>query len=198
MPTTSPLIAEEASLNSRRETTSARLEGRIFGLLVLSAFVLYGVGSALADDLVGLALIAVNSAAVAVIGMIGFRLIREDRPRVAMGYLAGRIAEAVLLLGGVVLATRSDTSTADNTGYLLGMFALGLGSIPFWHSLGRDGLLPTWLAGWGIVGYAALALGALIELATGSSVLIVFAIVGGLFELFIGIRLLMKGFARSA
>ncbi len=192
-----PLI-EEASLNSRRETTSGHLEGRLFGVLVLSAFVLYGVGSALADDFVGVALIAVNSAAVAVIGMIGFRLIRADRPRVATGYLAGRIAEAVLLLGGVILATRSDTSTADNTGYLLGMFALGLGSIPFWHLLGRDGWLPTWLARWGVVGYAALALGALIELATGSAVLIVFAIVGGLFELFIGIRLLVKGFGRSA
>jgi len=69
---------------------AASWEGRAFGGIVLAAFLLYGVGSALADQPIGLALVALNSIAVAAAGLIGFRLLQSSQPRVGFGYLATR------------------------------------------------------------------------------------------------------------
>lgn len=54
---------------------ASRWEGRAFGAIVLAAFLLYGVGSATADEPIGLALVVLNSIAVASAGLIGFRLV---------------------------------------------------------------------------------------------------------------------------
>ena len=174
-----------------------RWEGRLFGALVLSAFLLYGIGSSLANETVGLVLVAVNSIAVTVVGVIGFRLLRNQNRNVGVMYLVTRIAEAILLAGGMALYVITDVSGADNTGYLLGMIALGIGSVPFWRDVGRAGKLAKSFAIWGVMGYVALATGAAIELATGRAVVIALSIPGGLFELAIGIYLLRKGFDRS-
>ncbi|MEL7155347.1 MAG: DUF4386 family protein [Actinomycetota bacterium] len=170
--------------------------GRPFGAIVLAAFVLYGVGSALADRPIGLVLVALNSIAVAYAGLLGFRLVRRAEPGVGAGYLAARVAEAALLAGGVLLAQAADLVDADVTGYLLAMLALATGSIPFCRSLGRGRWLPGFMARWGTFGYAALGVGALVELATGRAVTVVFAVPGGLFELALGLYLLRFGFRR--
>ncbi len=169
-------------------------EGRAFGGIVLAAFLLYGIGSATADRPIGLALVAVNSIAVASAGLIGFRLVRVADRNVGIGYLVARVAEAVLLLGGIVMAEFADVGDADNKGYLLAMIALAVGSIPFCRTLGRGRLIPRPLATWGIYGYAALAIGAVLELATGRSLAVVFAPPGGLFEFVLGLRLIWRGF----
>jgi hypothetical protein len=174
--------------------THNRWEGRLFGGLVLSAFLLYGIGTALDNETVGLALVTVNSLAVAVVGLIGFRLLRTQNPRAGGVYLAARVAEAILLAGGLALHTLADVSGADNTGYLLGMIALGLGSLPFWRTVGREGLLSYRFALWGVAGYVLLATGAFLELATDRAVVVAFSIAGGLFELAVGIYLLRRGF----
>jgi hypothetical protein len=172
-----------------------RWEGRLFGGLVLAAFLLYGIGSALVDEPVGVGLVAVNSVAVTIVGVIGFRLLRHDHLWVAAGYLATRIAEAILLGGGVALYTiADDVSDADTTGYLLAMLALGIGSLPFWYAVGRGPWLSKRFAIWGTAGYGALATGALIELATGREVTYFFAAPGGLFEIAVGLYLLRRGF----
>lgn len=85
---------------SRNSVPIERFEGQLFGGLVLAAFVLYGVGSALTDAPTGLTLVALNSVAVAVIGVIGFRLLRTDHRSVGVVYMLTRIVEAALLLGG--------------------------------------------------------------------------------------------------
>ena len=176
-----------------------RWEGQLFGGLVLAAFVLYGVGSSLSDEAIGFVLVAANSIAVAVVGVLGLRLLRNQDPQAGAIYLVGRIAEAVLLAGGIALHEFADVSGADNTGYLLGMAALGFGSLPFWRAVGRGEWLPNRFALWGVAGYVALAVGAIIELATSQAVLVAFAVPGGLFEIAVGIYLLRKGFApRSA
>lgn len=169
-------------------------ESRTFGALVLAAFVLYGVGSAQPDQPIGLALVSLNSLAVTIVGLIGFRLLRSQHRRIGTGYLAARVAEAVLLAGGVGLVAFTESADADTTGYLLAMIALGLGSVPFCHVLGQGGWLPTWLARWGVVGYALLVAGALLELTTGRAVTLLFAVPGGLFELTLGLYLLWRGF----
>ena len=171
-----------------------RWEGRLFGGLILAAFLLYGVGSALDNETIGLTLVAANSVAVSVVGIIGLRLLRDHSRTVGVVYLTSRIAEAILLGGGFALYAIADISGADNTGYLLGMTALGLGSLPFWWAVGRGASLSKRFALWGVGGYAVLAAGALIELTTGRAVTVAAAIPGGLFEIAVGVYLLRRGF----
>jgi len=140
---------------------------------VLAAFLLYGVGSATAHRPTGMALVIANSLAVSCAGLIGFRLLRRSDWAVALLYFAARVAEAALLAGGIVLAQHADLGDADVAGYLLAMSVLGAASNPFLQSLGRRRLLPRSLATWGVVGYAALSAGALVELTTGRSVAVV-------------------------
>ena len=174
--TSAPLTAEIIS-EIGYETDSARGTGvtsgdalrfgRVFGALVLAAFILYGVGSSLADQPIGLVLVGINSVAVALIGGIGFRLLRSSQRRVGGTYLVSRLAEAILLFVGVAFATSVASPEFDQTAYLLAMIALGVGSVPFVLALRRGRWLPGWFAVWGAVGYAALAAGALLELASG-------------------------------
>jgi len=172
------------------------LEGHAFGAIVLAAFLLYGIGSAYADRPGGLLLVALNSAAVTAAGLIGFRLIRFGAPRVGLGYFAARAAEGILLGGGIILIEFADAPEAGTAAYLLAIFALGIGSVPFCHALGRERWLSQRLASWGMAGYAALATGAFLELVTGRAVAIAFAIPGGLFELTLGVLLLRRGFGQ--
>ena len=111
-----------------------------------------------------------------------------------LGYLVARVAEAILLASGILTAELADVSGADTTGYLLGMVALSVGSIPLFKTLRRHWLIPQSLATWGVYGYAALATGALLELTTGRPLAVIFAVPGGLFELALGLRLIWLGF----
>ncbi|MGH1506224.1 MAG: DUF4386 family protein [Acidimicrobiales bacterium] len=172
-------------------------EGRLFGGLVLAAFGLYGIGSSVADQPIGLLLVAANSVAVAVVGLLGHRLVRDRHPRVGAIYLGARLTEAILLAGGIFLHELADVADADNTGYLLAMIALGAGSLPFWHVVGRGPWLANRLALWGIAGYLSLASGALLELATGRELTVIAAIPGGLFEAILGLYLVVRGFGTS-
>lgn len=188
------MTAQDSTIRSTR-STGLQLEGRVFGGLVLAAFVLYGIGAALAPDPMGVLLVALNSVAVTILGVIGFRLLRFQARRVAVGYLAARGIEAVMLLGGIaVLVFAADGADLNSTAYLLGMLALAIGSVPFCQELGRGGWLPYWFARWGMVGYAALAAGSMLELATGQPVAVLFAIPGGLFEVGLGLFLVRRGF----
>ena len=185
------------SLSTSVDPSFNRWEGQLFGGLVLAAFLLYGIGSALAEEPIGLVLVVANSIAVIIIGVIGLRLLRNHHPRAGALYLATRVAEAILLAGGIALHTVADVADADNTGYLLGMVALGIGSLPFWHVVGRGPWLSNRFAIWGIAGYVALAAGALFELTTGRGVAVIAAIPGGLFEIVVGVHLLRRGFGKA-
>jgi hypothetical protein len=57
---------------------------------------------------IGLALVVANSIAVASAGLIGHLLLRAADRNVGVGYLAARVAEAVLLLGGILMAELAD------------------------------------------------------------------------------------------
>ena len=120
-----------------RVSDTSRWEGRTFGAIVLAAFLLYGIGSATADQPIGLALVLVNSIAVSLAGLIGFRLVRAADHDVGLGYLVARLLEAVLLAGGILMAEVADVGSADTTGYLLAMIALSVGSVPFFKVLRR-------------------------------------------------------------
>ena len=192
------ILVQSTSRVSLVTVLSTKTLGRIFGAIVLAAFVLYGVGTSLANQTIGLTLVTANSIAVAIAGLIGWRVIKADHPRAGLGYLVGRVAEAALLVGGFALYTLNDVDGADNTGYLLGMLALAAGSVPFFHHLGNGPWIPNRLAQWGVVGYVALGVGAAIELATGWAVTLFFAVPGGLFELALGLYLVARGFVTNS
>jgi hypothetical protein len=172
---------------------SLRMTGRIVGVLFLAAFFCYGVGSALADRAVGAALMLLNSVVVATIGVLVFRVFRRPHPRTSAAYLIARGLEAILLAVGVVGLVSMRSAEANNLAYQGAMLVLGVGSVPFCLALLRDQFVPRRLAIWGMVGYAVLAAGALLEL-LGLAVGLVFAIPGGLFEVALGLILMALSF----
>ncbi|MER5702817.1 DUF4386 domain-containing protein [Micromonospora sp. NPDC002296] len=172
------------------------MTGGCAGAFFLLAFVSYGMGSALAGQLAGTALVVLNSVMVAAIGVLAFRALRRSRPGAAWTYLVARGAEAFLLTAGIVLLDSAGAGAAD-IAYQGAMLSLGLGSLPFCLALDRQRWLPRWLAVWGFAGYALLATGAAAEL-MGAGVGVVLAIPGGLFEIVFGLLLLARGFVPSA
>jgi hypothetical protein len=173
---------------------STRMIGRVIGALFLGAFALYGGGAALAGSAstveAGALLIVANCVAVVTIGVLAFRVLGTA----AVPYLVGRAGEAALLaVGAVFLLAR--TPFADDVAeysYQLAMLSVGIGSLTFCEALRRSGLVPSWLALWGLVGYAVFALGAAAEI-LGYAVGVALSVPGGLFEVTFGVLLLVRG-----
>ena len=166
----------------------------------------------------GATLLLLNSAAVVTIGALAYRVLRREHRRTAVAYLATRTVEAVLLalapLGMLTLALltpgSAQTPTVPDSGlsglartlvansdsaYGIAMATLGVGSILFCWALLRSGLLPRFLAAWGMAGYAIFALGSVLQL-TGYVVGLAMSIPGGLFEVAACSYLLVKGFPK--
>ncbi|WP_017601532.1 DUF4386 family protein [Nocardiopsis lucentensis] len=171
---------------------SHRSSGRLVGTLFLAAFALYGGGGSLADQPVGLGLMLLNSVAVATIGVVTLGVLRTTAPGVAWTYLAVRVAEAVLLAAGVFLLASGNT-TGNDLAYAAAMVVLGVGSVPFCRALSTRLGMPAWFAWWGVVGYALLAVGAVLGSASPGAGLVL-AAPGGLFEVALGLFLLVRGF----
>ncbi len=90
------------------------------------------------------------------------------------------------------LAIQSNTMA-----YQIAEMSLGLGGIFLCALLFRVRLIPRWLAGWGLIGYAILLIGFIAEI-FGIHISLIFSIPGGLFELALAIWLLIKGFQPEA
>lgn len=187
----------------------ARLTARWVGVLMLSAFLLYGIGSMLATSdssgaglflTTGAVLMLLNSAAVIAIGVLMLPILRPRTPIIAVGYLATRIFEGVVLAIGVIsLLTLSAGAVAGNfLAYNVAMAVLGIGSLFFCVALFRSRLVPRFLAVWGFFGYASFALGCILELLGFAGAGLVSTIPGGLFELFFAVWLIVKGFNPAA
>ena len=232
------MTAEGAGVGSENSVGSNRATARVVGVLVLGGYVTYGVGSATATGIasapdylarVGTSaaftasavLMLVNSALVIGIGALMFPILRRHSQAVAVGYLATRLFEGVVLAVGVVgllsLVTVSESYTAGGgTGdpslmtlgalvrsgnflaYNVAMAGLGVGSMFFCSLLYRSNLVPRFLAAWGVAGYAIFTAGCLLELLGVAGAGLVAVVPGGLFEVFFGIWLIAKGFNRSA
>jgi hypothetical protein len=162
----------------------------------------------------GALLMLVNSLVVAAIGILMLRVARPYSETIAFGYLGARLVESVLLAVGVVflllqlalasdqaagagaasLVAMTELSTQGNfVAYQVAMIGLGLGSVPFWYLFYRTGLVPRVLAAAGIVGYATFAAGATAEIA-GFEVGLILSLPGAVFEVAVGIWLIVKGF----
>lgn len=157
----------------------------------------------------GVLLQLVNSAAVVVIGALFSPILRSRSEPVALGYLSARAIESMLLaIGGLatlaVLAAGQGAAagsglvlaSVSRLAYQFAMIALSLGSLPFCALLYRARLIPRWLAALGLVGYATLLAGSVLEL-YGLDLRLLHNLPGGLFELFLPLWLLGRGFNQT-
>lgn len=163
----------------------------------------------------GALLMLLNSAAVVGIAVLFFPILENRGKRIALAYLASRIVEAVLLAVGVLCllmilplaqhavdageasaawakALGSLAFQSNTMAYQIAAMSLGIGSIFLCSLLFRIRLIPRFLAGWGVIGYAMFLAGAIAEI-LGIHIGLMLSIPGGLFELVFGFWLLLKG-----
>src|ERR1035437_9138113 len=148
-------------------------------------------------------------------GVLMFPILNRHSQRLAIGYLTARIVDAVFIaimvlfiliqipLGSEFKASSSVASylqalstlfaQSQQYAYEIGMISLGLAGLMLCYTLYRTKLVPQWLALWGIVGYASIFCG-MVSAIMGSGLGDVSSIPGGLWEVFIGVWLIVKGF----
>lgn len=167
------------------------------GLFFLLAFLLYGTGQSLFESdsqsqiYIGAFLIISNSIIVFLIGFFLRNILKYYNPLVGNVYLITRLLEGILL-ASVVFNLIPSINLEKNYTYFLPMLILGLGSIPMCFELYKNKLIPTWLAIWGLVGYAIFAFGFLMEF-FGKEWSMYFLGLGGLWEVVFAIWLIVKG-----
>lgn len=165
-------------------------------------------------------LMVLNSVAVVALGVLFYPILAPHGQRTALAYLTARIVEGVLLAIGVLyllmllplgqlgvdageVSSRWATAlgsllTQSNTmAYQFAMLALGFASLFLCALLFRTRLIPRFLAAWGFGGYAIFMAGAIAEI-FGLPIGVMLSIPGGLFELAVGLWLILKGFPRAA
>jgi len=178
-----------------------RTIARSVGVLMLAAFLLYGIGTSLATSaapgsvtlMIGVVMMLLNTVAVVAIGALVFPILRPHSAPVATGYAATRLFEGALLAVGAV-ALVSGAVAINFVAYNVAMAGLGIGSLFFCLVLYRARLVPRFLAGSGFVGYAAFATGSVLELFGVAGAGLWAAIPGGLFEVGFATWLLVRGF----
>jgi hypothetical protein len=148
-----------------------------------------------------------------------FPILERHGRRTAVAYLATMIFEMALMTVGVLallmiipLADQADGGKlgpdvaqalgslavdANETAYQIGQLSLAFGCLFLCALLLRTGLVPKWLAGWGLLGYALHMAGAAAEI-FGAPISLVLLIPGGIFEVTLAIWLLIKGFTPAA
>ena len=146
-----------------------------------------------------------------------FPVLKQHSERSAVGYLAARIMDAtfiavmaLLILVQIPVANEYLNAGSADTSYLqalsavldhaylyayeFGMIALGVAGLILCHAFYRSQLIPRPLAVWGLVGYAVLLGGSVLQI-LGFESNSIQAIPGGLWEIFIGVWLIVKGFS---
>jgi hypothetical protein len=177
-----------------------RTIGRAVGALFLLAFVVYLAGGAMVEageSLVpaGALLMLVNSAAVVGIGVLAFPVLRPHSELSAHAYLVGRAIEGVMLAVGIVflLAALPGARDVNDYCYQLAMISGAVAGMLFCRTLSRGRLVPRFLAIWGVAGYFVFLVGSVLEV-LGHDVGLALSVPGGLFEVFLGVLLVVKGF----
>ena len=220
------------------EMNKFRTTARIVGVVYLLGFVAGIFGNGLVQSVLGapdrLSTVSANSMKLAIGGMfwmiavvgdgahgvLMFPVLKLHSERIAAGYLAARIVDAVFIaimilfillqipLGSqYVKAVSHDTlylqglSTvsvqASQYAYQIAMITVGIAGSMLCYTFYTTKLVPRFLAIWGLAGYAIIFCGMVSEV-LGSGLGLVSSIPGGLWELFTGVWLIVKGFNSSA
>jgi hypothetical protein len=153
-------------------------------------------------------------------GVLMFPILKPHSERLAIGYLAARIIDATFIavmvlllllqipLGSEYLKTASTNTfylqalstvsvQASQYAYAIGMSALGLSGLMLGYVLYKAKLVPRFLAVWGLIGYAVIFVGMVSDI-MGSGLGLASSLPGGLWEVFTGTWLIVKGFNSSA
>jgi hypothetical protein len=81
--------------------------------------------------------------------------------------------------------------------YHFGMLTVGVAGLMLCYLFFKTRLVPRFLGVWGLVGYAVILAGSVLEV-LGVNLNSIHTIPGGLWELFTGVWLIVKGFSASA
>jgi len=154
-------------------------------------------------------------------GVLMFPILKQhNSERIAVGYLGFRIMDGLIIaimvlfvlvqipIGSEYLnAGASDASylqalstvfmQAQLDAYNIAMLTLGISGLILCYSFYKSRLVPRFLSVWGLVGYATILCGSVVEV-LGFNLLTIHAIPGGLWEVFIGVWLIVRGFNPSA
>ena len=149
-------------------------------------------------------------------GVLFFPILEKHGKRTALAYLSALTVQVVLLDIGVIFllmivplghyavdvagagapwatALASLLTGANTMAYHIGQATLSGGGIFLCALLYRAGLLPRFLSAWGVIGYTIHLAGSIAEI-FGIPISLVLLIPGGLFEVALGLWLLIKGF----
>lgn len=149
-------------------------------------------------------------------GILIFPVLKRHGERMAIGYLGFRILDAVFLgaqalfvllqipIGSEFLKAAPGASASLQSlsaiftrmnlyAYDFAMISLGAAGLILCYAFYRAKLVPRVLAVWGLVGYATILGGSIAE-ALGWNLHSIHALPGGLWEVFIGGWLIVKGF----
>ena len=182
------------------------------GVLFLTATVTFMIGSGLiraffmdqnpnqTSLLMGVLLEIACGVAVVGIGVLMFPILKMYNKSLALGYVVFRMIECAIIIGGgmYMLFLLKQIWKYE---MILFLFT-GLGGLIFSYLLYQSQLVPRLLSALGIIGYAMLSVGVLLDMvgyfSMSSNAGMLLYIPGGLFELLLPIWLFIKGFNSSA
>jgi hypothetical protein len=150
-------------------------------------------------------------------GVLMFPVLKQHSERAAVGYLAARIMDAtfiavmsLLILIQIPVAIEYANAGAADTSYLqtlsavfdhaylyayeFAMITVGVAGLILCYAFYGSQLIPRRLVVWGLIGYAILLSGSVLQI-LGFNLNSIQAIPGGLWEVFIGVWLIVKGFS---
>jgi len=169
---------------------------------------------------IGALLWVIAAAGDAAHGVMMFPILKQNNERVALGYFGARIVEAAIIaisalfillqipLGAEFLkASASETSYLQSLSalvsqsqlytYQIGMIALAMAGVTLCYGFYRVKLVPQIFVIWGFIGYVSFLLGSIVEV-LGFNLQLLHTLPGGLWEISIGVYLIVKGFNSSA
>ena len=178
------------------------------GVLFLTATVTFATGSGLIRSffidenpnktslIMGVLLEIACGVAVVGIGVLMFPILKVFNKKLALGYVVFRIIECAIIIGGGMYILFL-LKLMWKYEMILFLFT-GLGGLIFSYLLYQSQLVPRLLSVLGIIGYAMLSVGVLLDLLgyfyMNSDAGMLLYIPGGLFELFLPVWLFIKGF----
>jgi hypothetical protein len=153
-------------------------------------------------------------------GILMFPILKPHSERFAIGYLGYRLFDGALLAVGVVflllqIPLGSEFLKAGAAGasslqslsavlmqahmyaYEIGMIAVGVAGVLLCSMFYKARLVPRAIAVWGLIGYVVHLSGSALTV-VGFDLALMHTIPGGLWELFIGVWLIARGFNASA
>jgi Domain of unknown function (DUF4386) len=200
------------TVNDISYNPDTRRTAMFLGLLFLTATATFTTGDALVLDALGgaedttdseqltlgVTLQAINAFTVAAIGAAFVPVLSHSHRGLAYGHLAVRILECLVILG--IGAYMLADHTLVNYEPVIYVFT-GTAGLMLTYVLLRSGLVPTWLARTGVIGYIAILAALPVELLNLASLDtfpgMLLYVPGGLFELVLPVLLIARGFRRT-